>query len=424
MIVYFLVFGAGTLYILRLMEHAPHPGETEEARAPIRTAGITPSPSVRRPGGVDPDADGRGGALMDLTIVWALILAFIVAMYVVMDGFDLGIGILFPFFRVGKERDMAMNAIAPVWDGNETWLILGGNGLIAAFPVAYAIILPALYAPLIAMLLGLIFRGVAFEFRWRDPGHRRWWDAGFFSARWSPPSRRASRSAPSCRGSRSRACLCRRLVGMADAVQPACRFQPCPRLRLGACWLIWKTEGPVHEDARRHARVLLPALLVALGLVSLATPFLETKYYERWFDTPGLFVTIPMPLLVAGAALWPLARAEARPRCHAFLLVLGLFGLSMAGSPCRCGPTSSPGGSPSGRRRHPRDSQVFMLVGAALLIPLILAYTAWSYWVFRGKVGEEGWYQARPGDEPAARRAPLEAPCLVLHLVGQQGWRR
>jgi cytochrome d ubiquinol oxidase subunit II len=127
---------------------------------------------------------------MDLTVVWALILAFIVAMYVVMDGFDLGIGILFRAFAVGKERDMAMNSVAPVWDGNETWLILGGNGLIAAFPLAYAIILPALYAPLTAMLLGLVFRGVAFEFRWRDPDHRALWDAGFFGGSWSRPSPR------------------------------------------------------------------------------------------------------------------------------------------------------------------------------------------------------------------------------------------
>jgi len=116
---------------------------------------------------------------MDLTIIWAFLIAFAVAAYVVMDGFDLGIGILFPFFRVGKERDAAMNAIAPVWDGNETWLVLGGGGLLAAFPLAYAIILPALYAPLTAMLLGLVFRGVAFEFRWRDERHRQLWDAGF-----------------------------------------------------------------------------------------------------------------------------------------------------------------------------------------------------------------------------------------------------
>ena len=117
--------------------------------------------------------------MIDLTIIWAFLIAFAVAAYVVMDGFDLGIGILFPSFRAGRERDQAMNAIAPVWDGNETWLVLGGGGLLAAFPLAYAIVLPALYAPLTAMLLGLVFRGVAFEFRWRDPGHRRFWDASF-----------------------------------------------------------------------------------------------------------------------------------------------------------------------------------------------------------------------------------------------------
>src|ERR687893_2490629 len=117
--------------------------------------------------------------LLDLPTLWAFVIAFAVFAYVVMDGFDLGIGILFPVFQPGQERDSAMNTVAPVWDGNETWLVLGGGGLMAAFPLAYAIILPALYAPLIAMLLGLVFRGVAFEFRWRDPDHRAAWDAAF-----------------------------------------------------------------------------------------------------------------------------------------------------------------------------------------------------------------------------------------------------
>ena len=116
---------------------------------------------------------------IDLTVVWAFIIAFAVFAYVVMDGFDLGIGILFPTFEAGPERDRAMNSIAPVWDGNETWLVLGGGGLFAAFPLAYAVILPATYPLIIAMLLGLVFRGVAFEYRWRDSGHRRYWDAAF-----------------------------------------------------------------------------------------------------------------------------------------------------------------------------------------------------------------------------------------------------
>ncbi len=116
---------------------------------------------------------------VDLPMIWAFLIAFAVFAYVVMDGFDLGIGILFPSLRAGKERDTAMNSVAPVWDGNETWLVLGGGGLFAAFPLAYAVVLPALYGPIIAMLLGLVFRGVAFEFRWRDPAHRPLWDMAF-----------------------------------------------------------------------------------------------------------------------------------------------------------------------------------------------------------------------------------------------------
>src|SRR4051812_21867378 len=116
---------------------------------------------------------------VDLATAWAFVIAFAVFAYVVMDGFDLGIGILFPAFKPGPDRDAAMNSVAPVWDGNETWLVLGGGGLMAAFPLAYAIILPALYAPIIGMVLALIFRGVAFEFRWRDSRHRSFWDTAF-----------------------------------------------------------------------------------------------------------------------------------------------------------------------------------------------------------------------------------------------------
>ena len=332
---------------------------------------------------------------MDLTVVWALVLAFIVAMYVVMDGFDLGIGILFPRFPVGKQRDMAMNSVAPVWDGNETWLILGGNGLIAAFPIAYAIILPALYAPLIAMLLGLIFRGVAFEFRWRDPGHRRWWDAGFFLG---------SLVATLAQGITLGALLQGITIegrayggGWWDWLSPFTLLVGASLVvgyaLLGACWLVWKTEGELHDQARRYARMLLPALLLALGAVSLATPFLELKYYERWFEAPGLFVTIPMPLLVLLAA-WGAWRALAKGRDHApFLWVLALFGLSLVGLGISIWPDVIPGRISIWEAASPYDSQLFMLVGSAVLIPLILIYTAWSYYVFRGKVGEEGYHE-------------------------------
>jgi cytochrome bd ubiquinol oxidase subunit II len=331
---------------------------------------------------------------VDLTIIWAFLIAFAVAAYVVMDGFDLGIGILFPRFTVGKERDQAMNSVAPVWDGNETWLVLGGGGLLAAFPLAYAIVLPALYAPLIAMLLGLVFRGVAFEARWRDPGHRRWWDLGFFLG---------SLVATFMQGIILGALLQGITVegrayagGWWEWLTPFSLLTGASLVvgyaLLGAAWLIWKTEGPLQARARRWARRLLPALLVAIGAVSLATPFIEPRYFYRWFEWPGMLVAVPMPLLVLLAA-WMCWRSLSRERDAApFLWALALFLLAMAGLAVSIWPDVIPGRVSIWEAAAPYDSQLFMLVGAAVLVPIILAYTAWAYWVFRGKVGEEGYH--------------------------------
>lgn len=331
---------------------------------------------------------------MDLTVIWAIIIAFAVAMYVVMDGFDLGIGILFPGFRVGKERDQAMNAIAPVWDGNETWLVLGGGGLMAAFPLAYAIVLPALYAPLIAMLLGLVFRGVAFEFRWRDPGHRRFWDVAFCLG---------SLVATFAQGITLGALLqgitiegrayaggwwewlsgFSLLTGLALVVAYAL---------LGATWLIWKTEGAIHDDARRFATWLLPAFLIVVGAVSLATPFLEAQYHQRWFQWPGLLVTAIMPLLFGAIALTGWEGIRRGRDWLPFAASLGLFALTLVGLGISIWPDVIPGRVTIWEAAAPYASQAFMLVGALVLVPVILAYTGWAYWVFRGKVGEEGYH--------------------------------
>ena len=332
--------------------------------------------------------------MIDLTVVWAFLIAFAVAAYVVMDGFDLGIGILFPAFRVGRERDQAMNAIAPVWDGNETWLVLGGGGLLAAFPLAYAVVLPALYAPLIAMLLGLVFRGVAFEFRWRDPGHRKYWDAGF------------------CLGS-AVATFAQGITlgGLLQGIEIEGRgyaggwwdwLTPFSLLvgaglvvgyaLLGAAWLIWKTSGPLQADARRLARRLTPGLVAAIGAVSLYTPFILPQYSARWFDYPGLLVAVPMPLLVAAIAFALWRSLESRRDWLPFALTLILFLLSMVGLAISIWPDVVPGRLTIWDAAAPHSSQAFMLVGAAVLVPIILAYTAWAYWVFRGKVGEEGYH--------------------------------
>ena len=331
---------------------------------------------------------------MDLTIIWAAIIAIAIAAYVVMDGFDLGIGILFPRLKVGRERDTAMNTIAPVWDGNETWLVMGGGGLLAAFPLAYAIVLPALYAPLIAMLLALVFRGVAFEFRWRDPDHRRAWEFAFFAG---------SLVATFAQGVTLGALLqgievydraysggwwdwvswFSLLTGVSLVIGYAL---------LGAGWLIWKTEGALQADARRLARPLVPALLIALAAVSLATPLLEGQYWQRWFVWPGLLVAVPMPLLVAACAVMLWRGIDRAPDSRAFLWTLAIFGLAMAGLAISIWPDVIPGRVTIWQAAAPHSSQVFMLIGAGVLIPMILAYTGWAYWVFRGKVGDEGYH--------------------------------
>jgi cytochrome d ubiquinol oxidase subunit II len=329
-----------------------------------------------------------------LTVVWAGIIVFAVAMYVVMDGFDLGIGILFTRFNVGAQRDTAMNAIAPVWDGNETWLILGGGGLMAAFPLAYAVVLPALYAPIIAMLLGLVFRGVAFEFRWRDPTHRARWDAGFCVG---------SIVATFAQGVTLGALLQGiKISGRAYAGGYWDWLTPFSVLTgtslvvgyalLGACWLIWKTSDLVHADARRFAAVLTPGLLAAIAAVSIYTPFLSNKYYETWFTWPGVCALAAMPVGVAaiGVALY---RHIGQGRDFIpFVLTLCLFGLSLLGLAISMWPDIIPGRLSIWDAAAPRSSQIFMLVGASVLMPLILAYTAWAYWVFRGKVAHQGYH--------------------------------
>ena len=331
---------------------------------------------------------------VDLTIVWAGIIAFAVFAYVVMDGFDLGIGILFPAIPVGRERDTAMNAIAPVWDGNETWLVMGGGGLLAAFPLAYAILLPATYPLMIAMLLGLVFRGVAFEFRWRDPGHRALWDVTFSIG---------SLVAALAQGITLGAILQGVNVendayagGWLDWLSP---FSVLTGVSvtigyglLGATWLIWKTDGALQARARSSAFALGVATLVALVAVSLATPFLAFDYWRRWFEWPSLLLTAPVPLLTAAVA-WLFFRSVRRQgEALPFLSALAVFLLGFVGLGISMYPYIVPRAVTIWQAAAPERSQVFMLWGVGAILPLILIYTAWAYWVFRGKVGHEGYH--------------------------------
>ena len=331
---------------------------------------------------------------MDLPTLWAFILAFAVFAYVVLDGFDLGIGILFPTLQRGQDRDQAMNSVAPVWDGNETWLVMGGGGLLAAFPLAYAVIMPALYAPIIAMLLALIFRGVAFEFRWRDPGHQRFWDISFAGG---------STLAAFAQGIALGALLQGITVdgrqyagGWWEWLSPFSVLTGISLVigyaLLGSTWLIMKTEGALQRHAFRYAWFTGIATVACIAAVSLATPFLEHAYYERWFAWPNVLFTAQVPLLVlivAVAFAVSLVRGYERPP---FLLALALFALSMVGLGISIYPDIVPGAISIYDAAAPKSSLVFMLVGAGILIPIIIAYTAYSYWIFRGKVGHEGYH--------------------------------
>jgi cytochrome d ubiquinol oxidase subunit II len=330
----------------------------------------------------------------DLTIVWAGIVAFAVFAYVLMDGFDLGIGILFPAFSVGEERDQAMNSIAPVWDGNETWLVLGGGGLFAAFPLAYAIILPATYPLMIAMLLGLVFRGVAFAFRWRDPAHRVYWDAAFTLG---------SLTAAIAQGITLGAVLQGIRVadnayagGWLDWLSPFSLLTGASLVLgyalLGASWLIWKTEGPAQTHARRLAFALGIATLIAMAAVSAATPFLHHDYWRRWFALPGVFLTAQIPLLVLiTAALFFRGLRRGSERLP-FLMALVLFFLNFIGLGVSVFPYLVPRAVTIWDAAAPVRSQLFMLIGTAVIFPIIIGYTAWAYWVFRGKAGAHGYH--------------------------------
>ena len=331
---------------------------------------------------------------IDLTLVWAFIIVLAVFIYVALDGFDLGIGILFNTIEVGHDRDTAMNSIAPVWDGNETWLVMGGGGLFAAFPLAYGLILSALYAPIIAMLLAQVFRGVAFEFRWRDPAHRGFWDIAFTGG-----SLLAAFSQGIVLGALLQGV---EISGRAYAGGWWDWLTPFSVLTgvsvvvayalLGSTWLVMKAEGTLQRRARAIAWWLGGASLAAIVAVSIATLFLSADYFGNWLHWPHILWVAPVPILVALASAAFVRSMKMGGEVAPFLLTLGVFLLCFIGLGISVFPDVVPGAVTIWDAATDRSSQVFMLWGTALVLPMILSYTAWSYWVFRGKVDADGYH--------------------------------
>lgn len=333
---------------------------------------------------------------LDLPLIWGFLIATAVLLYVLLDGFDLGIGILFPFAPSDKCRDRMMNSIAPFWDGNETWLVLGGGGLFAAFPLAYSILMPAFYMPIIMMLLGLILRGVAFEFRFKSEGlQRRLWDYAFHFG---------SLGAAFCQGMI--------LGAFVEGVEVdgrnfsggpfdwATGFSLVTGMAvvagyglLGATWLVMKTEDVTHGWARRVGLYMLIFVGIFMAVVSIAVPFLNERIRDFWFSVPNIYFLSLIPFLTGGMflLLWrDLFKADRdfRP----FFLSIGIFLMGYIGLGISLFPWLIPYHYTIWDAAASGPGLSLLLVGVVPLLPIILGYTAYSYYIFRGKSGHEPLY--------------------------------
>ena len=330
-----------------------------------------------------------------LPLVWAALIGIAVALYVILDGFDLGLGILYQLEPKENCRDLMMNSVAPFWDGNETWLVLGGAGLLVAFPLAYAVIMPGLYLPIIIMLLGLVFRGVAFEFRWAAKPRHEFWDNAFS---WG------SIVATFMQG----VVLGGYLQGIevkdkAFAGGSLDWFAPFPLFTgvallggyalLGATWLVMKVDGPLAEDARGWAKKLLPAVLVIMAIISLWTPLAFERIADRWFAWPNILYLSPVPIATAILAWACWHGLNTGREVMPFLCAVGLFLLGFVGLAISNVPYLVPPSITIREAAAVPQSQIFTLIGVLIMLPVILGYTVFVYWTFRGKVREgEGYH--------------------------------
>lgn len=328
----------------------------------------------------------------DLTLIWAGIIGFGIMMYVLMDGFDLGQGILFPFAPNEKARDTMMNSVAPIWDGNETWLVLGGAGLLAAFPLVYSIFLPALYIGVFLMLAGLIFRGIAFEFRFKAKTSKYLWSWSF-----AVGSMVASFAQGAVVGAYIQGFETQGFVYSGGALDWLTPFTVITGLGLvagyallGSTWLILKTEGELQEWAYKITPKLLIGLLVVLAIVCVYTPFVDPLVQTLWFDSISLIWILPVLALYCAFIVF--RSVKKKQDGMPFVATMGIFLFSYLGLLVSKWPYIVPPNFTIYDAASAYNSQLFLLLGFLFVIPIILVYTSWTYWVFRGKVREGGYH--------------------------------
>jgi cytochrome d ubiquinol oxidase subunit II len=323
----------------------------------------------------------------DLIPLWAGIMAFGVFMYVLLDGFDLGIGILSLFAPNDESRNLMMNSVAPIWDGNETWLVLGGLVMLAVCPLAFAVIMPAVYFPILFMLIGLIFRGVAFEFRQMSPTSHVW-DRSFFYGSLIATFAQGLVLGTYIQGIPVEG---RQYVGGSFAwATPFALLTGIGLIAgyglIGACWLILKTEAELQSWARKKATMLAFGVALFIAMVSVWTPFLQPKIFTRWFSWPDTLLLAPIPVITVSLFVWLLRSIKSGREFAPFIAALGLFGMCYLGLGISILPMIVPYQITIWAAAASHKTQSFLIAGTLFLLPIILSYTAWSYWVFRGKV--------------------------------------
>lgn len=334
--------------------------------------------------------------MIDLSLIWIVIIAIGVFIYVVLDGFDLGIGILFPFIKDQQERDVMMNTVAPVWDGNETWMVLGGAGLFAAFPMVYSAVLSALYLPIILMVIALIFRGVAFEFRFKANRTKYLWDAAFIGGSVLSSFLQGVILGAYIQG--IHVIDGRYAGGGLDWLTPFSVFTGFGVIivyaALGCGWLIMKTEMQLQTSMYRLMPKLIMTLLLVFIAVSVYTPLAHPVIAARWFNTHQLLYFSPVPILVVVFTYLTIKACQKQQESMPFLYTLALVFLAYTGFLISIFPYVIPPSITIWEAAAPANSQLFALIGALILIPIIIIYTIMAYWVFRDKVrvGDEGYH--------------------------------
>src|SRR6056297_816844 len=335
------------------------------------------------------------GGCLDLPMIWYVLIGTAIFLYVLLDGFDLGVGILFPFAPTDPCRDSMMRSIAPFWDGNETWLVLGGGGLLAAFPLAYAVIMPAFYIPVILMLLGLIFRGIAFEFRFKAGRFRQVWDYSFHF------------------GSLLAALMQGIIVGaFVQGIEVSGRSYAGGSFDwlnayslmtgvavifgyalLGATWVVMKTEGQTQQWARQSASYALGYQAFFLAIVSVSMPIMNADIRELWFSLPNFFFLLPIPMISLALLISIWRDLHAGREYRPFFLSFGLFLTGYLGIAISMWPYVVPFEITFREAAAAPSSQSLMLAGTAVLLPVILGYMGYVYYIFRGKVGRESGHE-------------------------------